>query len=229
MTTPDTALTVTSTPASAYASTAMARQGTLPIGNDWLGVNQILSSMHYLGPISRGFPYRDEFGVLVLANPSSRRLPHSNWLELVRWCLFGTKNGGSQQWKRVSAMLRQTRPEVTTIVSYSDPSVGHTGALYRASNWLWAPTWHRLRTPPSGNGKWSKGGKVEAVKDRWIFCLQPDAERESLLAVRDAALRRKMPWAEYRDGRGGDYKQWNALQVQGASSQLAATPDGQTL
>lgn len=194
----------------ASASIPMGRQGTLPIGNDWLSVNQILSSMHYLGPITRGFPYQDEFGVLVLANPSSRRLPHSNWLELVRWCLFGTKNGGSQQWKRVSRFLRETRPEVTTIVSYSDPSVGHTGALYRASNWLWAPTWHRLRTPPSGNGKWSKGGKVEAVKDRWIFCLQPDAERESILAIQDDSIRRRMPWAEFKEKRGGDYKRWRA-------------------
>lgn len=151
---------------SVSASSGMEQQGILQIGNDWLSVNQILSSMHYLGPISRGFPYRDEFGVMVLANPSSRRLPQSRWLELVRWCLFGTKNGGSQQWSRVSRMLRQMHPGVTTIVSYSDPSVGHTGALYRASNWLWAPTWHRLRTPPSGNGKWSVSGKSEAVK--WI-------------------------------------------------------------
>lgn len=193
------------------ASIEMGRQGSLPIGNDWLSVNQILSSMHYLGPIKRGFPYRDEFGVLVLANPSSRRLPASRWLELVRWCLYGTKNGGSQQWKRVCRWLRETRPEVTTIVSYSDPSVGHTGALYRASNWLWAPTWHRLRTPPSGNGRWSQGGKVEAVKDRWVFCLQPDAEREAILRVQDESLRRKMPWAEYREKTGGDYKRWKAV------------------
>ena len=196
----------------ASASTWMARPGILLIGPDSLSVNQILSSMHYLGPINRGFPYRAEFGVLVLANPSSRRLPHSRWLELVRWCLFGTKNGGSQQWKRVSTWIRTQYPEVTTIVSYSDPSVGHTGALYRASNWLWAPTWHRLRTPPSGNGKWTKSGKVEAVKDRWVFCLQPDAERESLLRVQDDALRRKMPWAEYREKRGGDYKRWISSQ-----------------
>lgn len=192
----------------ASASIETARQNTLPIGNDWLSVNQILSSTHYLGPINRGKPYRDEFGVLVLANPSSRRLPQSRWLELVRWCLFGTKNGGSQQWSRVCRMLRAERPEITTVVSYSDPSVGHTGALYRASNWLWAPTWHRLRTPPSGNGKWTQGGKVEAVKDRWIFCLQPDSTREAILQIHDAAIVRRYPWAQYQESRGGDYKRW---------------------
>lgn len=186
----------------------MAQQNTLPIGNDWLSVNQILSSMHYLGSINRGTPYRDEFGVLVLANPSSRRLPHSRWLELVRWCLYGTKNGGSQQWKRVCQHLRSTQPEVTTIVSYSDPSAGHTGALYRASNWLWAPTWHRLRPPPSGNGKWSVNRGSQAVKDRWVYCLRPDPEREVILRINDAGIRRKMPWAEFREGKGGDYKRW---------------------
>jgi hypothetical protein len=204
----ETAGIVTSPRVNASALIATGRQGILPIGNDSLSVNQILSSMHYLGPINRGTPYRDEFGVLILANPSSRRLPQSRWLELVRWCLFGTKNGGSQQWKRVCLWLRKERPDVTTVVSYSDPSVGHTGALYRASNWRWAPTWHRLRTPPSGNGKWSAKGKVESVKDRWIFCLQPDVERERILAVQDASLVRRFPWAQFTEQRGGDYKRW---------------------
>ncbi len=190
--------------------TATQSQGLLPLENEWLGVNQILSSMHYLGPISRGVAYRDEFGVLVLANPSSRRLPQQRWLELARWCLFGTKNGGSMQWKRVSHWLRETRPDVTTIVSYSDPSVGHTGALYRACNWQWAPTWHRLRVPPSGNGKWRIGGQLESVKDRWVFCLRTDADRERILALNDESLVRKYPWAEYRERTGGDYKQWKA-------------------
>lgn len=180
----------------------------LPIKNEWLGANQILASMHYLGPINRGSLYRDEFGLLVLANPSSRRLPQYRWLELVRWCLFGTKNGGSMQWRRVTRWLKDTRPDVTTIVSYSDPSVGHTGALYRASNWLWAPTWHRLREPPSGNGKWKASGKRQAVKDRWIFCLAADPNREQLLAVHDESILKKYPWAQYREKTGGDYKRW---------------------
>lgn len=180
-------------------------QTPLPLEDEWLSVNQILERSHYLGPISRGTPYRDEFGVLVLANPSSRRLPQSRWLELVRWCLYGTKNGGSQQWKRVCRWLRDQRPEVTTVVSYSDPSAGHTGALYRACNFQWAPTWHRLRAPPSGNGSWTKHGKIEAVKDRWIYCLQPDDERAAILAVKDMSLVRAMPWAQFP----GDFKRWS--------------------
>lgn len=106
---------------------------------------------------------------------------------------------------------------VKTVVSYSDPSVGHTGALYRASGWLWAPTWHRLRPPPSGLGKWTKAGKRQAVKDRWVFPLLPDPSRAEALLLRDAALKRRFPWAEYsepvwrgkrRTGGGGDYKRF---------------------
>lgn len=184
------------------------KPGVLPLETDALSVNQILSASHYLGPIHRGFTYRDEFGVLVLANPSSRRLPQFRWFELVRWCLLGTPNGGSQQWKRACRWLRETRPDVTTIVSYSDPSAGYTGALYRASNWLWAPTWHRLRTPPTGNGKWTTHGKTEAVKDRWVYPLTDDHARAAILSLKDESLRRRYPWAEFTEQRGGDYKRW---------------------
>lgn len=117
---------------------------------------------------------------------------------------------GSRQWRAAHRWLRERFPHVTTVVSYSDPSAGHTGALYRACNWLWAPTWHRLRTPPSGNGRWTDGGKVEAVKDRWVFCLARDSERAGLLAIQDASLVRRFPYAEFREKRGGDFKRWKA-------------------
>lgn len=161
-------------------------------------VAAFLDANHYLGRATRGFAWEDEFGALVLANPTSRFLPHDRWLELIRWCLVGTPNGGSQQWSRVAKWLRANRPEVTTVVSYSDPSVGHTGALYKACNWRWAPTWHRLRPPPSGNGSWPGRGQ-QSVKDRWVYCLRPDSARAPLLAVRDDALRKKFPDAEFQE------------------------------
>ena len=188
------------------------RQLLLGINDEFLTVNQILSRDHYLGPIRRGFPYRDEFGVMVFANPSSRLLPQFSWLELVRWCLIGERNGGSRQWSRVARWLRSEHSGVTTIVSYSDPVQGHTGALYRACGWLWAPTWHRLREPPTGNGDWGNGTR-QSVKDRWIFCLRPDDSREQLLRIQDESLRNRYAWAEYREGMGGDFRQWRSLQT----------------
>lgn len=161
-------------------------------------VASTLAANHYLGAARRGFAWSDEFGVLVLGSPSSRSLPHDRWLELTRWCLHGERNAGSRQWARVARWLYANRADVTTVVSYSDPGVGHTGALYRACNWLWAPTWHRLRPPPSGNGSWLPG-KVETVKDRWVYPLRPDADREVILRVNDEGLRRRFPEAEYRE------------------------------
>lgn len=160
-------------------------------------VSAALDASHYLGRARRGLAWSDEFGVLVLANPSSRRLPHDVWQELIRWCLTGEPNAGSQQWARVARWLRAERPDVTTIVSYSDPSAGHTGALYRACSWLWAPTWHRMVPPPTGNGAWVDG-EGQGVKDRWVFPLRPDDSREPLLAL-PASYARRWPDASYRE------------------------------
>lgn len=153
-----------------------------------------LDELHYLGAAKRGTAWSDEFGVLVLAKPTSRRLPQDGtWLELTRWCLIGTKNGGSQQWKRVVRWVRVDMPEVTTVVSYSDPSAGHTGALYKACNWKWAPTWHRLFPPPTGNGNWGSG--AQSVKDRWIYELRRDSRRDEILRVKDGRALVGAPFA----------------------------------
>ncbi len=152
-------------------------------------VAAFLDAHHYLGRARRGFAWSDEFGVLVLAAPTSRHLP-TDWLELSRWCLTGGPNAGSRQWSLVARWLRENRADVTTVVSYSDPSVGHTGALYKACNWIWAPTWHRLRTPPTGGGSWD-GVTQQAAKDRWVYPLRPDSRRASVLAVNDPALMRR--------------------------------------
>jgi hypothetical protein len=170
-------------------------------------VADLLKAKHYLGPTRRGFALQDMAGVLVFAAPTSRRLP-KEWLELTRWCITaGKKNAGSQQWARAARWLKQNRQE-TTVVSYSDPAVGHTGALYRACNWEWAPTWLRLRPPPSGQGCW-KGTKQESVKDRWVFSLRPDDRRGVLLQVMDKSIVKRMPWASYP----GNYQRWKKEQA----------------
>lgn len=183
-------------------------------------VAPILAARHYLGPARRGFAWLDEHGVLVLAKPTSRALPSDGtWLELTRWCLRGQPNDGSTQWAAVRARILAEHPAVTTVVSYSDPSAGHSGALYRACNWIWAPTWQRLRPPPTGNGRWKSGGGVEAVKDRWVCVLRPDARRSEMLTARDDAVLRRWPWARYVEPRfrrgvavpgtgGADYKRF---------------------
>jgi hypothetical protein len=168
-------------------------------------VAPVLRAKHYLGPSRRGVAWHDTYGVLIVAAPTARNVP-SEWLELVRWCITSREaNAGSRQWAGFVRALRQARPDVTTIVSYSDPSVGHTGALYRACNWWWAPTWHRLRPPPTGNGDW--GGKgVQSVKDRWVFPLGRDERRRDLLVAQDRSILRRMPEARYREPGGVPFK-----------------------
>lgn len=192
-----------------------------PGGNAWLLFNQagarvfvnvrtvapVLRERHYLGEVTRGVAWHDEFGVIVVAKPTARRLP-GHWLELVRWCITSEQpNAGSRQWARFVRALREQRPDVTTIVSYSDPSVGHTGALYRACNWWLAPTWHRLRPPPSGNGKW-KSDEQQSVKDRWVFAMRRETTRVSFLRARDESILRRKPWAVYREPGGADFKRF---------------------
>lgn len=176
-----------------------------------------LDNAHYLGAKgSRARYVFDSDGcVMVFASPSSRRLPR-DWLELSRWCI--TSGKGSCHWSACVAALRSVFPDCATVVSYSDPSVGHTGALYRACNWIWAPTWHALRPPPSGMG--TRGGKKQAVKHRWIFPLKPDATRAHYLRVMDKGLRRRFPAAEYVEpkwrglkfshNRADAFRQWEA-------------------
>lgn len=153
----------------------------------WLppkSVGQFLDERHYLGASGRGTAWSDEFGVMLFAKPTARRLPQDGtWLELIRWCLVGVRNGGSMQWRKVRKELLAQFPELTTVVSYSDPSQGHTGALYKACNWQWRPTWHRLKPPPTGNGSW-KDGVIQSVKDRWVFELRADPRRAEILRVK---------------------------------------------
>lgn len=176
-------------------------------------VAHILAECHYLGPSKRDIAWRDEHGVIVVSAPTARRLP-IEWLELVRWCITShEKNAGSRQWAAFSRALRKARPDVSTIVSYSDPSVGHTGALYRACNWLFAPTWHRLRPPPTGNGAWQIG-KAQSVKDRWVFPLQPDPRRVDILIARDESILRRHPWAAYSEPRGVCFKTFRAVMLE---------------
>jgi hypothetical protein len=179
-------------------------------------VADYLNAKHYLGAARRGVAWSDEYGVIVVAAPTSRRLP-TDWLEITRWCIEGKPNSGSIQY---SALRKAFEGETTTIVSYSDPSVGHTGALYRACGFGWAPTWHRLRTPPTGNGQWT-ADKVQSVKDRWVDPLAPDSRRLAILQVNDSSLMRRMPWASWqepvivrnrvrRGTAGGDYRRFAA-------------------
>lgn len=149
--------------------------------------NDLLMRHHYLGPVTWArfvlcqWVDGQVVGVMVFRPPTSRNLPIS-WFELVRWCLTpaGGPNAGSRMQKVAVVELKRRYSDLTTLVSYSDRAAGHTGGLYRACNWRWAPTWHRLVPPPTGAGSWD-GVTVQEPKDRWIYHLRPDPTREKYL------------------------------------------------
>lgn len=181
-------------------------------------VAAFLAANHYLGPLVSadltvsGYAGGELVAVMMWRHPTARNLPVTRWLELSRWCLtpLAGRDAGSRMHKAAVRLIRQHRPHVTTLVSYSDPDQGHTGSLYRACNWAWCPTWQRLRTPPSGNGAWSPGQR-QAVKDRWIFPVRPDPQRAADLAVKDDSAVR--------------YWQANAKDYERRWSQRSLTPE----
>lgn len=156
-------------------------------------VAPLLRSSHYLGPIYRGrysfAGWVDDVLVaaMVFAQPTARMLPSDgSMLELTRWCLTpeAGRNAGSRMMRWAACRLRTLAPSVTTLVSYSDPVHGHTGALYRASGWTPAPTHHTLRFRangrgyPSGHGSWD-GRAVQTPKERWLFELRASVPLEN--------------------------------------------------
>lgn len=148
-------------------------------------VNWLLATEHYLGTIGAA---RHAFAAwsndqLVACQvyrwPTARMLPaDGSWLELSRWCLTedAGRNSGSRMMRWVARWLRRHDPVVRTLVSYSDPTLGHTGALYRASGWRLSQThigerYHRDGIGyPSGNGSWD-GLTLASPKDRWVYSL----------------------------------------------------------
>jgi hypothetical protein len=148
-------------------------------------VNPLLAASHYLGPIDGAdlcfAGWVDDVLVACQAwrAPTARLLGQPSALELSRWCLTADagRNAGSRMMGWAARELRRLRAAIDLGVSYSDPSCGHTGALYRASGWVYAPTHHSLRFDangkgyPSGHGSWD-GVTVQAPKHRWFYYLR---------------------------------------------------------
>lgn len=170
------------------------RRGTIGEANALLAPNHYLGATRAALHVFIGEAEGCIAACMTWRLPAARMLPNDGtWLELSRWCLtpIAGKNAGSRMHRFAIRDLRRSAPDVTTLVSYSDPSAGHTGALYRACNWEWRPTWHRLRPPPSGNGAWT-AAKRESVKDRWVFELRRDPRRDGVLAIKDEAIAKRI-------------------------------------
>ena len=65
-----------------------------------------------------------------------KRYGGKTW-ELARVYLLDEVPRNAETWLIAKSVkhIRNTHPEVVNLVSYADPSAGHTGTIYRAGNW----------------------------------------------------------------------------------------------
>jgi len=79
-------------------------------------------------------------GGIVFALPpreTAKRYGGVTW-ELARLWIEDKVPSNAESWLIAQAVrhIRKHRPEVRTLVSYADPSVGHMGTVYKAANWV---------------------------------------------------------------------------------------------
>lgn len=78
-------------------------------------------------------------GTIVFALPpreTSKRYGGETW-ELARLWLADSVPKNAETWLIAKAVkyIKTNFPRVKTLVSYADPSVGHSGTIYKAANW----------------------------------------------------------------------------------------------
>ena len=80
-------------------------------------------------------------GVVVFALPpreTAKRYHVSVAWELARLFIEDGTPKNTETWfmARAIAYVKRERPEVELLISYADPSAGHSGVIYRAGNWI---------------------------------------------------------------------------------------------
>lgn len=117
--------------------------------------------------------------------------------ELVRIALTKHESNVSRIVRIALLFLKQKCPGIRLVVSYADPSQGHSGGVYQAGNWVYAgksaPTvcyrdpagklWHGRRASPTPNkqkqlvtNKWQK--VVQDGKHRYLMPLDDEMRKQ---------------------------------------------------
>jgi hypothetical protein len=97
----------------------------------WPGVCVLVLGLKHNGKLRGG---------IVFALPpreTAKRYGGVTW-ELARLWIEDKVPSNAESWLISQAVrhIRKHRPEVQNLVSYADPSVGHRGQVYKASNWV---------------------------------------------------------------------------------------------
>lgn len=103
---------------------------------------------HYLGKrpaivtLSIGMFFKDEHvGMAIFSLPpkeSAKMLGGKTW-ELSRLFIIDKLPKNSETWLIGSCIkfIKRNHPEIEYLISYADPSAGHSGTIYKASNWTY--------------------------------------------------------------------------------------------
>ncbi len=94
--------------------------------------------------IALGFYIDDILNCVIMFGPSAtakmaNSLPSKNYLELTRLFSFdwAGKNMESCCIAMALSYVRNQHPDKRVIISFADPSEGHVGGIYQATNWLY--------------------------------------------------------------------------------------------
>lgn len=79
-------------------------------------------------------------GMIIYALPppeAAVRYGGATW-EMARLWIADEVPRNGESWLIAQSVkyIRRERPDVTMLVTYADPSVGHSGTIYKASNWV---------------------------------------------------------------------------------------------
>lgn len=113
-------------------------------------IRDFLFNYHYLGTVRNGlnicFYHEDMLiGVCVISSCVRSETPRRHGLspkesrELVRFCIhpnYQKKNLASWMLSKSIKCLKRLNKKYKRIYSFADPTFGHTGTIYKASNWI---------------------------------------------------------------------------------------------
>jgi hypothetical protein len=134
-----------------------------------------IEERHYTKSIPAGYVVALEFlqgptqvGAMLLGRPEAPRLDQDRILELTRMHFIdeAPKNTESRALGLMRKFVRIWLPNVRLLLAYSDPTAGHTGAVYEADGWAKFGA-----SAKQGNGWLSRPGRKAASispKDRWV-------------------------------------------------------------
>jgi len=123
---------------------------------------RIIEQNHYLRYAPPGCKFclgvyanNELMGVMIWGHPIARLEEQDNTLELTRMFLFDSpKNSESRALSLAEKWIKLHRTE-RRLIAYSDTYQGHTGCIYRASNWkiigkIKAKSWSKSRRDRRG-------------------------------------------------------------------------------